>query len=400
MGSRLIRIATTESASRFHHYEPVVRSEGFEWLGQIRSPLTPEVLNSVDAMVFSDEFWQPTRLAIAACRMAGVATFHILDGIVEWRNLFENPRSLSPEQGAPLFQPLMCDLTFCVGSVQESVLKWLGNRNVIGTGLPRLDSVPVGDCRTEKTESPVRLLVATANTPWFDAHQEQVFLREFGALVNLLAGETSRAGGDLRIAWRVSRIAADQLSIENNSAGTLQQALEQCDAFITTPSTAAVEAMLLGVPTLIFDPYCCPAFIPSAWAANSAEGVCRLLPSLLQPCSHRIRLQNSLRDLVTHSDHQATFRVSQAIRDWVSGKELARVAVREGKSSDNQQFGSLWEQSPELYTAIQMTLPSLEATILTQRNEISELKAKLRNGTIRGRLSSLSDRVLKSVGIR
>ena len=377
-----IRIATTESAARLHHYQDVVSAPEFEWLGQIKAPFSGDKLRQIQAIIVSDEYWQPSRLAIAACRASGIPTFHVMDGIVEWRNLYENPRTAIPENGAPLFQPLMSDLTFTMGHAQKTVLQWLGNTNVVATGLPRLDDLTVRPCRTIPAQIPARLLIATANTPWFDAEQESVFRREFSRLVSLLTNlpVTSRP---VSCTWRIAQVVAQAFNLVVRPDVPVAVALAECDALITTPSTLAVEAMLQGVPVLVFDPFACPPFTPSAWSATSAEGVIQLLPSLLAPCPNRCRLQDSLCHAIAPSDGGAAKRVAMTIQSFLHDRSVpdgvessfdigvASKSTHSENKSDGQSMPS------SVVEAMLKTIPSLDATISNQRETIAQLHRQL-----------------------
>jgi hypothetical protein len=313
-----IRIATTENEARFHHYREVVESPDFEWCGTLHPPFTDEKLSGIDAFICSCEHHWPTRLAIAACKKQGIPTFHVIDGIVEWRNLFENPRTSEKANGAPLFQPLISDHTFAMGWVQQWVLQWLGNSAVHATGLPRLDGIVAAPCRFGTPAGPPRLLIATANTPWFTEAQEQQFGREFERLIAGIPGAVPQ----VQCTWRVASPVVEKFKLPHALAEGAAQALAATDALVTTPSSLAIEAMLLGVPTLIFDPYACPVLTPSAWAATSADSVLQLLPSLLAPDAKRASLQDSLRDLIAPTDGKAAERIRESVLGVVNEKRI------------------------------------------------------------------------------
>lgn len=381
-----MRLATTEDELRFHHYAAVVDAPEFEWLGAVQPPFDEHSLAGVDALIVSCEHHYPSRLAIAACGRLGVPTFHVLDGIIEWRNLFENPRSMDRSQGAPLFQPLISDYTFAMGRIQQQTLQWLGNSSVLPTGLPRLDCLDPQPCREGSPPKPARLMVCTANSPWFTLEQREVCLREFGRLAEGLMGLQEESDLDCEVVWRVADSVAEALGLASQVEGAAVEALESCHALITMPSSIAVEAMLLGVPTLIFDPFARPILSPSAWSSTSVETVLRLLPSLLAPNAHRSSLQDFLLAGITASDRGAT----QRIRDIIS-----RVVV-DGYSPDHESLDSGFtsrvgalEPQEAKYKGLADTIPLLDRRIVEKNRVIEALHRERARPTVRHALGCL-----------
>lgn len=382
-----IRIATTENEARFHHYREVVESPNFEWCGTLDPPFTDEKFSGVDAFICSCEHHWPTRLAIAACKKLGIPTFHVIDGIVEWRNLFENPRTSEKANGAPLFQPLISDHTFAMGQVQQRALQWLGNSAVHATGLPRLDGVVAAPCRFGKPAGPPRLLVATANTPWFTEAQEEQFGREFERLIAGLPGAVPH----LQCTWRLAAPVVEKFKLPHALAESAAQTLAATDALVTTPSSLAIEAMLLGVPTLIFDPYACPVLTPSAWAATSADSVLQLLPSLLAPDAKRASLQDSLRDLIAPADGKAAERIRESVLGVVNGKRIpddpaspSGQVVPPGDRLDRPD-PSAWMANLSLseMQGLVASIPALDRIIHEKQQHIDRLYQERSNPTFR-----------------
>jgi len=389
-----VTLATPETG-RIHHYAAVVESPEIEWLGTILAPFSTASLERVQGIIISDEWYAPTRLAIAECKKSGIPVFHVIDGILEWRNLFENPRSTEAKNGSPLYQPVLADHTFCMGPIQKWQLEWLGNASIHATGLPRLDTIPVSHCRPRTVSNPPRLLVATANTPWFNAEQRQRFMAEFSRLVGLCLAGTSRPNPDFQCTWRVAQVAATSLGLVADSSGSAADALASCDALLTTPSSLAVEAMLMGVSTMLFDPFACPAFIPAAWNATSAETAFAQIPSLLRPAETRCRLQDSIRGLIAPTDRGATNRVRECILQVVRS---GRVQPGEGApafspASPLHDFKSKEfppQFSPADVHGLLATLPSLDIKIAGQNERIEQLQRQLYTPNLKEGLRALA----------
>jgi hypothetical protein len=377
-----IGLATPEDTGRHHHYAAVVESPEIEWLGTIPSPFSAAALERVQGIIISGEWYAPDRLAIAECKKRNIPVFHVIDGILEWRNLFENPRSTEAKNGSPLYQPVLADHTFCMGPIQKWQLEWLGNASIHATGLPRLDTIRVSNCRPRSASNAPRLLVATANTPWFNAEQRQRFMAEFSRLVGLCLAGTSRPNPDFQCTWRIAGVAASALGLVADSSGSAADALASCDAVLTTPSTFAVEAMLMGIPTMLFDPFASPAFIPAAWNATSAETAYGQIPSLLRPAETRCRLQDSIRSLIAPTDRGATNRVRECILQVVKNGRIQSLesATVFSPASPLHDFKSTEfpsHFSPADIHGLLATLPSLDAKIAGQDERIEQLQKQL-----------------------
>jgi hypothetical protein len=392
-GLMKIRLATTENEARYHHYRDVVEDPLFEWVGTVEGPFDEASLGDIDGLIVSCEHHWPSRLAIAACKRLGIPTFHVLDGIVEWRNLFENPRTADPSSGAPLFQPLLSDVTFAMGSVQKRALEWLGNDRVLATGFPRLDALDPRPCRTGTPAGTPRILVATANTPWFTPAQQDLFLREFSDLAQRLRGASIPGLFARTVSWRVAASVAEALGIANDLSGSATEALRGCDALITTPSSLAVEAMLLGIPTLIFDPYACPIFTPVAWHATSAGGVLTLLSSLIAPEGRRAALQDALLRFIAPVDRGSAERIRRVIHGVVS-----RGGIPEGAEEGMDTVGRIPEHMPQAVfseseigdlRALAASIPMLDRILAEKQRTIDELHRERERPTLRHALGCL-----------
>ena len=360
--NKKIRLATPEPPARHHHYIALVEQPGIEWAGVVAPPWEESLAGKVDALVVSCEYFWVNRLAIAACQRLGIPTYHVLDGILEWRNLFENPRTTVAENGAPLYRPLISDHTFAMGEIQRLTLQWLGNANVHAFGLPRFDALPVKPCRVGPVEERPKVLIATANTPWFSEEQKARFCEEFGRLVDLL-----RPRRDLAIEWRVAEPVAVEFGLANSTQQPSTEALQSAAALITTPSSLAIEAMRLGVPTLVFDPYACPILNPSAWHATSASTVLHLLPSILNPDAERAGLQNAIRDFSTPKETCAAKKIAEFLchptQDFVPAPS-AFTALDAAPASQSEDWKKL--------VGLAATVPALEKKIREQSRVIGE----------------------------
>jgi hypothetical protein len=273
-----------------------------------------------DLVLLDDESWPHIGAALPELRRRGIPSLHLVDGIVEWRNTWENPCLTGPAPRMPLFQPVLADKVACLGPAQARLLESWGNAGKCEvTGSPRLDLVPrCSALRRRRGAAPNRILVATARCPGFTAGQQE---QTTAALRDVRAWFES-AGPACEPVWRV----APEMEAVADGANTfgevsLVEQLQAVDALITTPSTLQIEAMLAGVPVVLLDYSNRPHYLPAAWSITAPRHVAEILPLLAEPATQRLLYQDFLLQ-----DHVASGpSVPRVVR-------LAEVMVETGRA--------------------------------------------------------------------
>lgn len=185
-----------------------------------------------------------SRRLLRDARAQDATTLLLMDGIVEWRNTFRNPRA-----GDRFLRPAPCDVVACAGPIDQRRLEAWGNIARV-TGLPRLaantsqrprrpDFTPPG---------PARVLLATARNPVTDPGDR----RRLRVGLQLAAAAIERAGATP--IWRVAPAMARELGVANDDR-PLAATLAACHAAITTVSTLMIECMQAHLPTALLWPY-------------------------------------------------------------------------------------------------------------------------------------------------
>jgi hypothetical protein len=240
-----------------------------------------------DLALISDEMEPEIHPALLGLHTRGIPVLHLADGIVEWRNTWTNPRSNTPA-GRPLFHPVIATRIACLGLWQALLLESLGNppHRCEITGSPRLDYLD--DIVRRPTRS---VLVATAKTPGFTSEELQFAAAAIQAIKTTLTRHPDHAP-----VWRISPELGDVIGITPSDAVAahppLADSLAGVAAVVTTPSTLALEAMHLGIPTLVVDFTNSPCYLLSAWRATCPDTLAREMETLLRPESldHQRRL--------------------------------------------------------------------------------------------------------------
>jgi hypothetical protein len=372
-----IRLATPEGPSRHHHYIALAEQPGIEWVGFIVPPWEESLDGKVDALIISCDQHSATRLAIHAAKQRGIPVFHILDGVIDWRTTFENPKFDLDHGGVPLFQPLLADHVFALGQMQKRQFEWMGNSQVHALGFPRFDNIQRKPCRFGPVHARAQILVATANTPWVTAAQKQRVVEEFRGLKAVL-----RSPGEATFKFRISQELADEVGISPDRTGDSQSVLQDSSAIITTPSTLAIEGMLAGVPTLIFDPFGFPALTPSAWTATSYSSVSNALESLICPTEQQAIYQNFLLEQMVSSEGKSAERIASFIVSTVNGSPRPAVVDQVPFAKISPALGN-GKYSTEQLASLVATIPQFERTICDLKFDLQKMCNSHKKPTLR-----------------
>lgn len=250
------RVMVVESGVETRHFAGVVAElerRGVEVLGDAPHAVYPVPDDDLDLVCVADVL-APRNIAIArTARAKGIRTLLLMDGVVEWRNTFINPLA-----GPNFLRPAPVDFICCATTDDERHLTELGNK-AKATGLPRLD-----DLQPIAPDPAGPVLVATANTPWFNDRERSVLI---DALRELKQVATDRG---IPIRWRLTGGLDRLLGLENHP-GTITEAMSGCRAVISTPSTLLLEASLLGLPVAVLDPFAQPVLEGMSGVVRSAN---------------------------------------------------------------------------------------------------------------------------------
>lgn len=188
--------------------------------------------------------------ALRAAREAGAATALLMDGILEFRNTFQNPWA-EPD----FLRPAPADVVLAAGPDDAERLKSWGNQ-AVATGLPRLDAcatAPRVSTTALGSTGPTRagrVMIATAKRPAFSDAEYELLVRVLGTLRDTL---TARLGAE-GLCWRLTDGLSERLGVQNDPR-PLGECLNNCAGVLTSPSTLIVEAMLAGLPVGVIFPW-------------------------------------------------------------------------------------------------------------------------------------------------
>lgn len=251
--------------------------------------------DDVALVVAVDCYHEPNVSLLRRAMAQRLPVLLLADGVLEYRNTWDHPQ-LTP--GA-LFQPVLGTKIACLGRSQARILESWGNAGrceIIGA--PRLDHYATRARRVRAAGMPARVLVMTALNPAFTPAQLAQVRRSLHDVHRTLQEVTGPDGRPIEVIWRITQGLEAELGVANRasdfSGAELASVLEQVDAVISTPSTAAVEAMLLGLPVATLD-YCnAPAYVHTAWRITAETHIRPTVAELLAPPAARMLYQETM----------------------------------------------------------------------------------------------------------
>ena len=250
-----------------------------------------------DLAIFCIEHFSNIRTLIPRLHKANVATLYAIDGILEWRNAWENRED---EPASPwTMRPALSHKVACIGNAQARILQNWGNAGKVEVvGVPRFESL-VNNFHKNKSakrnDNEFRPLIMTAKWPGFTPEQFANAERSLADLRDFFATNTELGGKKVRPVWRVTHGLDEKLGVQNSltelTGKDLRQVLENVDAVISTPSTALLEGMLNHLPVAMLEYNNCPHYVPTAWQITSKDQIAKILSELVSPNERKMELQ-------------------------------------------------------------------------------------------------------------
>ena len=272
-----------------------------------------------DLAVFYSEHFDANRESVRLLKEKNCATLYAIDGILEWRNAWENRED---EPACPwTMRPCLSHKVACIGASQLRVLNAWGNAEKTElVGLPRLDSLIASQNKIESVEAEreeFRLLIMTAKWPGFTEKQMNNAKRGLSELKRWIEDRDSQLAGKRIVPiWRLTHDLDKQIGVENQLADLsgveIRDLLPQVDAVITTPSTTILEAMLCGVPVSTLEFNNCPTLVDTAWKITAKDHFDQVIGELVDRPKTKMTWQQNLLQ-----DHLVTERASQRMTQLI-----------------------------------------------------------------------------------
>lgn len=290
-----------------------------------------------DLVLLYSEHFDRFRAVIEQLRSRQVGSLYLLDGILEWRNAWENRVD---EPACPwTMRPVLADVAACIGASQARVLAGWGNFGRLEiVGVPRFDQLRAQHLSRElprrAEDGRFRLLVMTAKCPGFTPEQVATTVQSLEDLRRLCPRRLPD-GRDVVLTWRLTAGLAETLGVESQlqdlTGKELARVLAEHDAVISTPSTAGLEAMLARRPLAWLDYHRVPQLVPAAWSIAAEADLAAVVRELASPPERRLLWQEQLLSDHLYLGEPAGERLEQLVRRML---ERLAAAVAAGVPAD------------------------------------------------------------------
>ncbi len=290
-----------------------------------------------DLAIFYSEHFDRFRSACQQLQKQNVATLYMIDGILEWRNAWENR---TDEVACPYtMRPVLADKVACIGESQARILDSWGNQGKTEiVGIPRFDKNKTRQSNRNFTfgqNDSFRILVMTAKTPGFTPEQIATTKQSLLDLKAWQSENKTLKQQPVEFVWRLTGGLAEEIGVENQLSDLtgieLADVLTQVDAVITTPSTAMLEAMLIDLPVAVLDYHNCPHYVTAGWDICTAQHIDHTIKQMADRVETRMMFQRSaLSDAMLYSmdtSQNATKRFVELVNQMLA---IAAKKIKDG----------------------------------------------------------------------
>lgn len=361
-----------------------------------------EIAKPGDLAIFYSEHFERFRESCKQLKARDVATLYMIDGILEWRNAWEN----RPDEIACPYtmRPVLSHKVACIGHSQARVLDtWSNAQKTEIVGIARLDSYKKKNV-SKKTNNPsnrsssnsFRVLVMTAKTPGFTPEQIETTKQSLHDLKHWHSNNPTIGDREVEFIWRLTGNLASQIGVENQlsdlSGGELKNVLTQVDAVITTPSTAILEAMLMDLPVAILDYHNCPHYVTGGWDICSAQHIDQTIRQMESRLETRMLFQkNELGDSL-QCGQSATERFVQLVEMMlqIAAEKIAAnqplefpvgmlkpPTIELAEFSHQRLYSNAPEFSNEDMTQLQIELSHARREVAHLQSELAQIQSEL-----------------------
>ncbi len=218
----------------------------------------------------------------------------LCDGILEFRNTWENPTIAD----GSVYQTIFGHKIACIGRAPARVIESFGNQGLCEiVGHPRFDQMYASEHLPVQDSGPFRLLVTTARTPAFTQQQQRQVVKGLTELKNRFDRNGCVGERLVEVNWRLSDSLRNELNLpipdQTHKLLSLGDTIEMSDAVITTPSTVFLESLIKRRPVALLDFTNSPAYVPAAWRITATAHMNPVLEELADPPATKMLFQRA-----------------------------------------------------------------------------------------------------------
>ncbi|CAH6918338.1 conserved hypothetical protein [Vibrio chagasii] len=297
-----------------------VEFDGYKFYGK-----NTNWFNKYDAVLSVQYLWPVSNIVVSKSKAAGIPTYLLTDGIIEWNNCFYHPAVLKSKKR--LFQYILHDFVLCPGDYESS---FISDRSF--SYLPK--KLQINEKIMNNDARRARVLLTTANSAYFDERE----LTEIIYLLNLTINQLKKLGVEfiLRVFDESILQGIHNLhgsDIENDVKNTFEHVLSKVSSVITTPSSIVVTSMLADKPTCQLIYRDSPLFLQSGWMIHRS---CDLKSTLLELINSNPERMSFQRNIL--KKNYRTMPLSKVIE-----KGNSKFTMKDGSFDINNEYRSMLE---------------------------------------------------------
>lgn len=215
-------------------------------------------LSKYDLVISFNFFSDLGNMVILKAKLQGVKTLLVVDGILEWSNMFNNKDVI--KKNIFQFHPIIHDYFFCVGRTEALYFESLGQktRNYIPIRMNNTKKITLQNPKHD-------FLITTANTAYHNQKEKTLLIATLKKI------KTDLDNLNLTFGFRIiDEFLIKELDITNNYiAENFSDTIKNFKCLITTPSSIIVTAMELNIPVAQIIYRDCPIFVQSGWIISN-----------------------------------------------------------------------------------------------------------------------------------
>lgn len=220
-------------------------------------------LNQFDLIVSFDFIGDLGNFIITKAKIQGVKTLLIADGILEWSNMFNNKKVLS--KNLKLFHPILHDYFFCVGEIEASYFRSLGQKTKNYIPIRMNSTKNKMNSTKSMANSKHDFLITTANTAYHNQKEKTLLITILKKIKKDLEKSNLTYGFRLFDKSLLKELGLSDNYISDNFSDTLKN----FKCLISTPSSIIITAMELNIPVAQIIYRDSPIFVQSGWLISN-----------------------------------------------------------------------------------------------------------------------------------
>lgn len=245
----------------------------------------------------------------------GIKTLSLVDGVLEWNNLYNNPKLNIYKYKQ--YNPILSSYSLVIGDEQLKYLSCLNPKTECYKFIPKRMKMQKNLLKENNIKYDI--LITTANTPYFNEEEKQL-------LVVLITNIVENLVDCYNVVFRIfddELLANLPNNILNKKDGTFQEILNEVSIVITTPSSIVLEAMQNDKPTAQIIYRSSPLFFQSGWLITDM-----------------VNIEDTIKDMFLMDERRMEFQRIEVIKQLnVESDEISIIKnILDDNSKKNKEY--------------------------------------------------------------